>query len=353
MANRKKYGTNFAARATVGSQNVVTTQNIGFAKLSKDDVSSLREKLMSDTANTSADNNNFELDKTVLGIIPNKEYKLQKLERAKLKPAPDEWNFFAKADKNKLIMLAESIYQNGLLQPIIVRSMAPDDSIYQILAGHTRNEAYKILYDVLEDPKYLYIDALVFPYKSIEDYQAQDIICDTNFMQRGNLPARDMAKCVFLKAKRLQENHIYGQGSISERIAEEYKIKRTSVFMWKKLANITDELQKVIDARKITLKNAYKLASLSHEDQDVLIELCSNYLSNESLRDVKPNDSLDTIVNKVEKDFGVSSRSLRYEIPETRLKNPKDEPILVFADSKLKDKIIEEIKKISGAYVID
>lgn len=343
---RPKFGANFTPRSQVDSK-VNSTKNIGFGNLNDDEKKDLRNKLIN--------SNNVNLEKNTVdisSIIPSSNYEIKKISRSLLKPAPEEWNFFSKASKDDLLLLAESIYANGLLQPIIVREMDPQGRTYQILAGHTRNEAYNILYDVLQDSKYLEIEAIIFPYGVITDNQAQDIICDTNFMQRGNLPAREMAKCVFLKAKRLKENSHRGMGSIADKIAEEYKIKRTSVFMWQKLANLIPELQNIIDNRKITLRNAYKLAFLSHEDQLKLINECSNYLSNEALKAIKTTDTLDQIIQKIESNFGVQIKSVRYEVFETELNSPKDEPILVFIAPTKKDEIVNAINKISGAYVV-
>lgn len=346
MATKRiKFGSNFAPKATVGAK-ADTTKTIGFSGLSEEEKENLKTKLSSDE----------EIKEDVVDItsvIPDENYVIKKISRAKLKPAPDEWNFFSKPSKDKLIELAESVYHNGLLQPIVVREMDPEGRTCQILAGHTRNAVYDLLYEILEDPKYLEIESIIYPYNTVDDEQAQDIICDTNFMQRGNLPSREMAKCIYLKAKRLKEDSSRGDGGIAQKIADKYNIKKTSVFMWKKLANLIDELQDIIDARRITLKNAYKLAFLSKEDQQKLLDTCSNYLSNESLKLVKPNDDLDTIIQKIENNFGVANKSFRYDILETQLRSIKDEPILVFASPDKKVAIIEAINKIDGAYIIN
>lgn len=345
--NKPKFGTNFKPRASIGNKTE-TTKNIGFGNISEEDKKELRFKL--DSGRNTEIKESTPID--ISSFIPNTDYIIKKIPRSKLKPAPEEWNFFSKPDKKKLLRLAESIYYNGLLQPIIVREMNSEGNIYQILAGHSRDEAYNVLYDVMEDPKYLEIEAIIFKYGSISDTQAEDIICDTNFMQRGNLPAREMAKCVYLKAKRLKEKTNYGSGDVADKIAEEYKIKRTSVFMWKKLANLIPEFQDLIDNRKITLKNAYKLASLSEENQKTLYNECSNYISNESVRSINTKDNIEDIIKQVENNFGVEIRSFRYEIPENKLHNPKDEALLLFLDPKKKERILELLNQIDGLYFL-
>lgn len=349
MANKQKFGTNFKPRAVIGEESK-TTKNIGFGIISEEDKEELRSKLKANI-DTAKDTINKAVD--LSSIMPDVGYIVKKIPRGLLKPAPEEWNFFSKPDKKKLLLLAESIYYNGLLQPIIVREMNEQGTIYQILAGHSRNDAFAVLYDITEDSKYLEIEAIVFKYGELNDKQAEDIICDTNFMQRGNLPAREMAKCIFLKVKRLKEDYTYGAGAIADKIAEQYKIKRTSVFMWKKLANLIDELQDLVDNRKITLKNAYKLASLSKDDQREIYKECFNYISNESIRSINTKDSVEDIIKTIEDNFGVEIKSFRYEIPETKLRNPKDEPILLFLDSKKRDQILDALRHIDGLYAPD
>lgn len=345
MANRPKFGTNFKKRADINNDTLKSTKTIGFGSFSQEQKEEIKQRLSSPTKiqENTADINRF---------LPESNLGVKKIPRKLLKAAPDEWNFFSKPSKDKLIMLAESIYKNGLLQPIIVRKMNPEGTIYQILAGHTRNAVYDMLYQILEDPKYLDIDAIIYDYNEVDDNKAQDIICDTNFMQRGNLPPREMAKCVLLKSRRIKEGIKYGEGSVAEKIAKEYNIKRTSVFMWQKLANLIDEIGELVDQRKITLKNAYKIACLKQEDQKILYKECSNFISNESIRNIDTKSDIGSIIKSMEKDYGIQVRSIRYEIPETSFKTPKDEPILVFCNPKDKEHLIELIKSSGLGYLV-
>lgn len=345
MAKKPSFGSNFKPRASVGEEAKIT-KNIGIGTFSQQDKEELRKKLNSTTSNIIEETVDFST------IIPNADYEIKKVQRSKLKPAPDEWNFFSKPTKDKLIIMAESIHKNGLLQPIIVREMNESGSSYQILAGHTRNEAYGLLFDTLDDTQYLEIEAIVFKYGAINDSQAEDIVCDTNFMQRGNLPPREMAKCVFLKTKKLKENYSYGSGSIAQKIAEEYKIKKTSVFMWQRLANLIDEIQDLVESRKITLKNAYVLAALDKDSQLRLVKECSNFISNESIKSINIKDPIDKIIETIENNYGITYKSVRYEVSEAELKNPKDEPILVYVNKKQKEELLSLINNSGIGYIV-
>ena len=160
-----------------------------------------------------------------------------------LEAAPDSWNFFTKPSKEKIVALAESIYYNGLLQPIVVRELDAEGKALQILAGHTRVEAYKALRETVGNEEYDMIAALVFPYHILSDDQAEDIVCDTNFMQRGTLSTMETARCIQLKARRIREkDRRRGEGSVADKISEYYHIKRASVFRWQRIANLIPEL---------------------------------------------------------------------------------------------------------------
>lgn len=339
---RNKFQASFTPRSKIDGE-VKTTKNIAFGNLSQQELDALKEKLNEKSTITEP----IPIKDESRDIIPE-GYEIKKIPRNQLENAPDEWNFFSKPDKSKLLMMAESIYVNGLLQPIVVRELGEDR--YQILAGHTRNTVFGILYDMLGDDKYLYIDAIIYPKDALSDNQAQDIICDTNFMQRGNLPPREMTKCIMRKAQRLKEDHSYGGGDIASKIAEEYHIKRSMVFVWKKLANLIDEFNDIVENKVITVKNAYKLACLSQEDQRSLFCSHGNFITNESLRTVKPSHTLKDIEKIIEEQFGVKTFSVRYEVPETFLKNSKDTPILIYVSDKDKERLLEAIR-INGGYI--
>ena len=91
-----------------------------------------------------------------------------------LQPAPDDWNFFKPLPAERLAALAESIYAQGLLQPIVVRELDEEGTELQILAGHNRVKAFVALQKALplEKENYASIEAKVFKYGMISDKQA-------------------------------------------------------------------------------------------------------------------------------------------------------------------------------------
>lgn len=70
-----------------------------------------------------------------------------KLNRNSLQAPPQEWNKFDAISEDKRALMAESIYRNGLMQPIVVRAINKENTRFEILAGNTRNSIYDVLYD--------------------------------------------------------------------------------------------------------------------------------------------------------------------------------------------------------------
>ena len=115
---------------------------------------------------------------SILENIAGSSGSYQKIPRSELIATPAEWNQFSSISREKKILMAESIYRNGLQQPIVVRKLS--DHEYQILAGNTRNEIFGILYDLTGNDFYLSIDAKVYDINELSDDQAREIASDTN-----------------------------------------------------------------------------------------------------------------------------------------------------------------------------
>ncbi|MBQ8508457.1 MAG: ParB/RepB/Spo0J family partition protein [Clostridia bacterium] len=89
---------------------------------------------------------------------------------------------FKVTEDDKLHTLAESIRENGLMQPIIVR--ATSDKSYEILSGHRRTRACQLNGDTE-------IKAIVV---EVDDELANRIMIVTNFQQRDTQLPSEIAK---------------------------------------------------------------------------------------------------------------------------------------------------------------
>lgn len=259
-----------------------------------------------------------------------------------LEEAPDTWNFFTKPSKEKIIALAESIYYNGLLQPIVVRELDSEGKRIQILAGHTRVEAYRALRETVGGEEYDTILALVFPFDTLSDDQAEDIVCDTNFMQRGTLSTMETAKCIQLKAKRIREKgRKRGDGSIASKISEYYHIKRASVFRWQRIANLIPELIELGEQRSLTADSLYKLSGFSPREQERLYARAKDYISNNSLRHIKTKHTIEDAIHIIKDDKVL--RTLRYTVSAEELNGKV--PLLALIDKDQYDDVLKAFNK--------
>jgi len=278
-------------------------------------------------------------------------YTYQTVSCDQLYPAPEEWNFFTKPSKEKILALAESVYYNGLLQPIVIWSLDDTDTKFRILAGHTRVEAYKILRETLQDAAYTKIPAFVFRKDALTEDEARDIVCDTNFMQRGTLSAMETARCIALKAKRIKENGLkYGEGSVASKISAYYHIKRSSVFRWQRIANLIPELAELAEKRELTSVNMYKLAAFSPKEQQKIYRSAADYISNHTLRPVKAKHRVEDIVRMM-KDDAEPEVPLRFSVPTEELNGRR--PLLILIDKDAYPDILKTLKQKKTIKILD
>lgn len=211
-----------------------------------------------------------------------------------LSPTPAEWNQFSAISNEKKVLMADSIYRNGLQQPIVVRALDDKGKNYQILAGNTRKNIYEVLYDITQDEKYLSIECKVYGYKELTDDQAREIASDTNYVQRANLTGRDRSFAVRTKLNILKKR---GEKQILEKAAEQMGMKRTAAFSWNKMANLIPVFFDMFDAGRISQKAATRIAAWSHEVQQELYQQ-ADFLTNEIIMAIPAKTPSEKVMDK-------------------------------------------------------
>lgn len=191
-----------------------------------------------------------------------------------LYPAPNEWNFYGELPAEKMNELVESVLTLGILHPIIVWERPnADGKKYMILSGHNRVKAYKILRANENDVKYSRIEAVIKGPNEIDEDIAQDIIIDTNWVQRELSPSQ--------KAKTIMKKYISLKGTtdrircsfkISDVIAKEYNISSRQIMQYKSLAGLLPEIQSLLDEGKISIKAGVRLSKFSNEEQGIIYD---------------------------------------------------------------------------------
>ena len=279
-----------------------------------------------------------------------KGYEIKKVAVEGLIDAPEEWNFFSKPNEHKLLDLAISIYNNGLLQPIVVRSTGNEETPYQILAGHTRVSAYRLLHKIYGDEKFLEIEAIVFGKENLNDTKAREIIIDTNMMQRGNLSYSDTVKCVSEKMKLLKEQ---GVSNIIEAISKDYDIKKTSIYMFTRLDNLIAPFKELMDSKKITLGNANKLAAYSAQDQEMIYAELGSILTKGIFSLLKKNMTAADFIAAAKANTQVTMKTVQFSYQSDSEKSDKDLHALVMVSPEALSRFKELLEGFDGAYFID
>ena len=317
---------------------------IGIPNLTNEEAETLRAKI-AETSKVPENPTDKSAEKIIKGYESRTLVKVEQLENA-----PDEWNFFAKPDKANLIELAVSIYNNGLLQPIAVRALDAENTRFQILAGHSRAAAFALLKQVFNDPKFDEIEALVFGYGKIDDDQAKEIIIDTNFVQRGRLSPSDMSRSIIEKIKLLKARNTE---DVIGKIAAEYDIKQTSVYMWRKLSNLIEPFAKLMNDKAVTLESAYKLANFSAEDQTKIYENTKDEINNHSISRIKKGMTADKAIEVIKSDRQIKVKHTRFTYTSDMVKNDTDVAQLIFIEKGKEAEFKELLKSLGYAYIID
>ncbi len=183
-------------------------------------------------------------------------------------------------DKDALVSLADSIKENGLLQPIIVREHM--DNRYQIIAGERRFRASKLA--GLEE-----IPAIIIE----RDNRAADEISLIENIQRENLNPIEEAAAF----KALINNYGLTQEELAERIGR----SRSAVTNTLRLLELPDEVLEMVINRDISQGHARTLLGL------------------------KSREAMLPLANKVV-ELDLSVRQLEEEVKRFNKQKPKTEP---------------------------
>ncbi|MCR0249831.1 ParB/RepB/Spo0J family partition protein [[Clostridium] innocuum] len=153
-------------------------------------------------------------------------------------------------DDEALMDLAQSIRENGLIQPITVREM---DGRYQIIAGERRFRALKLNGAV--DVPVLIMDA--------NEVQMAEMALVEN-IQRENLSAIEEAKSYV----EIMKNSGLNQSQLALRVGK----SQSSIANKIRLLNLDEDVQEAVSTKKISERHARALIGLDEEKQHDALE---------------------------------------------------------------------------------
>lgn len=198
--------------------------------------------------------------------------------------------------------MVQSIRNNGLFSPIIVRPLQNDPSKYEILSGHNRFEASKragleMLPCVVK--------------KNLTDDEAHLIVTESNLIQRSFADLSHSERAISLSAhynalkkqgKRndlimeieklvltadkpdeIQKNstHVQPDTKTTTRdiIGEKYGLSPSNVARYLRIAKLHRDFQQLIDNRKLGLTTGVVISYLKDAEQDILL----NYITDNEI----------------------------------------------------------------------
>lgn len=209
-------------------------------------------------------------------------------------------------DEDALNELAESIKENGVIEPIIVKKSIKG---YDVIAGERRLKASKIAGKKT-------IPAII---RQLSDDKMAEIALLEN-LQRENLTALEEARAY----KSLQEKLNLTQEQLAKKVSK----SRSHITNMLGLLRLPNEVQDMIQEKKLTMGHARALSKL--EDRDEIIKMADEIANQKlSVRNVEEKSS------EKKKKIGTKKKRNEYEYVQDMLREKLDTKV------KIKDKKIE------------
>lgn len=209
-------------------------------------------------------------------------------------------------DEDALNELAESIKENGVIEPIIVKKSIKG---YDVIAGERRLKASKIAGNKT-------IPAII---RQLSDEKMAEIALLEN-LQRENLTA--------LEEARAYKSLIEKLNLTQEQLAKKVSKSRSHITNMLGLLRLPNEVQDMIQEKKLTMGHARALSKL--EDRDEIIKMADE-IANEKLSVRNVEEKSSEKKKKVEK----KKKKNEYEYVQDMLREKLDTKV------KIKDKKIE------------
>ena len=181
--------------------------------------------------------------------------------------------FRVDTETDKFLELVDSIKENGIIQPILVRPA--DNDKYEILAGHCRTEAAR--QNNLDEVPVFILD--------VDDYTATKLMAHTNIYGRDEILPSEKAKAYRMcldQEKKLGNNRT----DVAESVGAGKDSKR-QVQRYVRLSYLSDAFLAMIDNKKLTVQIGVELAFLDSESQDALYKYIEQFHSIPTLEQAK------------------------------------------------------------------
>lgn len=235
-------------------------------------------------------------------------------------------------DDHALAELAESIKQQGLLQPLVVREIAP--SKYEIIAGERRWRACQ-LNGMLEVPVII---------RQVDDETAMALALIEN-LQREDLNAMDQARAMQRLTTEFSLTH--------QQVADLVCKSRTAVSNYLRLLHLSDEVRRMLEYGDLEMGHARCLLMLKENEQSQVAQwvvaknlsvretekIVARIKAGESFerREQRPSETMPLF----EKELKTLAQQLQTKVKISPSKNGKGKLVLHYDDVSKLEKMID------------
>ena len=198
--------------------------------------------------------------------------KLEHIQNIKISEITDFPNHPYKVlDDDEMLEMSESIKENGVIHPVIVR--AKKDGGYEMISGHRRKRATELA-GIREIPAII---------RQMTDDEATIYMVDSNKQRVKVLPSeKAFAYKMKLNAMKRQgkRNDLtsspmatkLNEKGTAEIIGQEFGDGKDNVYRYIKLTELIPELLQLVDDEKIALRPAVEISYLNQEEQETLLD---------------------------------------------------------------------------------
>lgn len=182
---------------------------------------------------------------------------------------PFEGHPYKVIDNEEMEALTESIMQNGIVSPIIVRPIENTDDQFEVISGHRRLYAAQKA-GLTEVPALIY---------AIDRDAAAILLVDSNLHREHILPSEKAfaykmkADALSHKGWRTDLTSVQVAPKLAtEQIADEVGTSKDTVKRYIRLTNLIPEILQYVDDGRISLTPAVELSFLNEQEQYDLLE---------------------------------------------------------------------------------
>ena len=177
---------------------------------------------------------------------------------------PFEGNPYKVLDNEEMNLLIESIQQQGIISPVVVRPLENTKDEYEVISGHRRMRASQKA-GLETVPAFIY---------AVSRDEAAIMLVDSNLHREHILPSE---KAFAYKLKLEALSH---QGQTSRHLGEKWSVTQISesaneserqIHRYIRLTYLIPELLELVDEEKIALTPAVELSYLTDEEQYALL----------------------------------------------------------------------------------